>query len=135
MFKQHYNVLGAMSGTSLDGLDLAHIYFYFEKNKWHFKILESTTIGYSDDWILRLKTAVDFSAAALLQLDKDYTILLSNMISDFISNHNLNNLDAVCSHGHTILHQPQNCLFNLVDKVRPWFLLVIKFYFLIMIIV
>ena len=108
MFKQNYNVLGAMSGTSLDGVDLAHINFYFENNKWHFKLLECATIGYSEAWILKLKAAVGYSKLALEQLDKEYTILLSAIISNFILDNNLKNLDAVCSHGHTILHQPQN---------------------------
>ena len=110
MFKQNYNVLGVMSGTSLDGVDIAHIYFFNENNLSQFKILESTTISYSNDWIIRLKTAVDFSKLELTKLDKDYTALLASMISNFITTHKLENLDAVCSHGHTILHQPQNGL-------------------------
>jgi anhydro-N-acetylmuramic acid kinase len=44
----------------------------------------------------------------LVQLNKDYTILLGNFIKTFIDKHHIKNLDAVCSHGHTILHQPQN---------------------------
>ena len=110
MFKQNYNVLGVMSGTSLDGVDIAHIYFFNENNLWQFKILESTTISYSNDWIICLKTAVDFSKSELTKLDKEYTALLASMISNFIATHKIENLDAVCSHGHTVLHQPQNGL-------------------------
>lgn len=97
-----------MSGTSLDGVDLAHIHFSVINGKWAFDILESETIAYSQDWIERLKAAVDFSKEELKRLNDDYTILLADIISNFISKNNIQNLDAVCSHGHTILHQPQN---------------------------
>lgn len=108
MEKKHYNVIGVMSGTSLDGVDLAHINFRLENDKWTFKILESETIGYSQNWIDQLKSAVDFSESQLEKLNQDYTKLLSSIISTFIGKHKIENLDAVCSHGHTILHQPQN---------------------------
>jgi len=108
MFEQKYNIIGVMSGTSLDGVDLAHIHFSIIDGKWHYEILACDTIAYDEVWLNKLKTAVDFSAEKLVQLNKDYTILLGNFIKTFIDKHHIKNLDAVCSHGHTILHQPQN---------------------------
>jgi anhydro-N-acetylmuramic acid kinase len=97
-----------MSGTSLDGVDAAHIRFGFSNGKWHFEIGACETIGYSQNWIDTLKIAVGFSKSELDKLDSDYTILLGGIISNFIRKHQLRNLDAVCSHGHTILHRPDN---------------------------
>lgn len=108
MQNQTYNVIGVMSGTSLDGIDLAHIHFSIEDGKWTFEILETETVSYTNDWVNKLKTAVDFSASELTKLNEDYTGLLGNIIKKFIEKHSLKDLDAVCSHGHTILHQPQN---------------------------
>ena len=108
MFKQKYNIIGVMSGTSLDGVDLAHVNFTIIKDKWQYTILECETIGYSQDWLNKLRSAVDFSKEQLAKLNQDYTVLLGNIITAFIDKHHLNSLDAVCSHGHTILHQPQN---------------------------
>lgn len=108
MHKENYNVIGVMSGTSLDGIDLAHIHFTIESGKWGFKILESETVGYSEGWVSRLKAAVTFSEEELVYLNADYTVLLGGIISGFIEKHRLTGIDAVCSHGHTILHQPQN---------------------------
>ena len=108
MKKNNYNVIGVMSGTSLDGVDLSHIKFHLENNKWTFEILESETIGYSQSWINQLKSAVDYSETELKKLNQEYTKLLATIISTFIEKHKIENLDAVCSHGHTILHQPQN---------------------------
>lgn len=97
-----------MSGTSLDGVDLAHIIFNVADGKWMFDIRECETIPYSDDWFYRLKAAVDYSDAELLTLNTNYTRLLGAIIKDFVSKNKISGLDAVCSHGHTILHQPQN---------------------------
>lgn len=108
MQNRTYNVVGVMSGTSLDGVDLAHIHFTVESGKWHFRILESITVAYAGNWINRLKKAVDFSDAELVLLNEEYTELLAGIISGFIQEYNIEDLDAVCSHGHTILHQPQN---------------------------
>ncbi|MBC7845100.1 MAG: anhydro-N-acetylmuramic acid kinase [Flavobacterium sp.] len=108
MKKEYYNVIGVMSGTSLDGVDLSNIKFRLENNKWTFEILESETIAYSQSWVNQLKSAVDYSEMELENLNQDYTKLLATIISTFIEKHTIENLDAVCSHGHTILHQPQN---------------------------
>ncbi|WP_298304190.1 anhydro-N-acetylmuramic acid kinase [Flavobacterium sp.] len=108
MFKETYKIIGVMSGTSLDGIDLAHINFTIKDNKWRYQILESETISYSQDWLNKLKVALSFSKENLIELNEEYTELLGNIIKSFITNHKIKNLDAVCSHGHTILHQPQN---------------------------
>lgn len=107
MKEENYNVIGLMSGTSLDGVDLAHIHFSVHDQKWTFDILESETVAYSPSWINRLKLAVDYSEIELEKINQEYTSLLASVISTFIAKHKIKNLDAVCSHGHTILHQPE----------------------------
>jgi anhydro-N-acetylmuramic acid kinase len=107
MKKSNYNVLGAMSGTSLDGIDLAHCFISVsEEGSWGFKIGVSETIPYPPDWKTRLQEAIHFSEGRLQTLNKEYTIFLGQLIAAFIQRHQLEDLDAVCSHGHTILHQP-----------------------------
>lgn len=108
MHKETYNVIGVMSGTSLDGIDLAHIRFSIHNDKWDFEILETATVSYDKYWLDQLKAAVDFPEETLEQLNEDYSVLLANTIKAFIEENPIENLDAVCSHGHTILHQPQN---------------------------
>jgi anhydro-N-acetylmuramic acid kinase len=108
MFKETYNVIGVMSGTSLDGIDLAHIHFSISDGKWQYEILECETVTYSEDWLNKLRTAIHFTTKQLAQLNEDYTHLLGHIIKTFILKNQLTDLDAVCSHGHTILHQPQN---------------------------
>ena len=103
----NYKVLGVMSGTSLDGVDIACIQFSKE-NHWDFEILTAETIGYSPEWKKKLKNGLKCSYQELEKLDEDYTSSLGNIISEFIKKHKIEELDAVCSHGHTIKHEPEN---------------------------
>lgn len=107
MFKENYNVIGVMSGTSLDGVDLAYIKFN-NSSRWTFEIFQSETVSYSEEWLTKLKNAIHFNPSELEELNVSYTKLLASIISEFISKNHLAEIDAVCSHGHTILHQPQN---------------------------
>jgi anhydro-N-acetylmuramic acid kinase len=108
MIQKQYNIIGVMSGTSLDGVDLAHLQFYIKNQKWAFEILECETIPYSNRWLQELKSAVNYNQNQLEDLNQNYTQLLGCIIAAFIEKHQIKNIDAVCSHGHTILHQPQN---------------------------
>lgn len=108
MKQQNYNVIGVMSGTSLDGADLACISISLSGQKWQYVIHKAETIPYTDEWVKRLKEAVDLDVPGLEMLNKDYTQLLAGLINDFMSRNNISSVDAVCSHGHTVLHQPHN---------------------------
>lgn len=105
MLKNEYYVIGVMSGTSLDGVDLAYIQFSRER-QWRFKIICAETISYSSYWQKNLTELVYLNLKELQKLDGEYTVYLSELINDFIRNYDINELDAVCSHGHTALHQP-----------------------------
>ncbi len=108
MANNYYNVLGVMSGTSLDGVDLAHIFFTESDGKWSYKICEAETIPYSDAWVTKLKEAIDYTPRQMEHLDHDYTALLANIIREFVLKHRIDGLDAICSHGHTVLHRPKD---------------------------
>ncbi|RAR47075.1 anhydro-N-acetylmuramic acid kinase [Flavobacterium lacus] len=107
MFKHSYQVVGVMSGTSLDGIDLAYLHLSEKDSQWSYQIIECVTISYPNHWLNKLKTAVHFSENDLIELNEDYTVFLGNTIENFIEKYKIDSIDAVCSHGHTILHQPQ----------------------------
>ncbi|RLJ59794.1 anhydro-N-acetylmuramic acid kinase [Lacinutrix venerupis] len=106
MIKNSYRVIGVMSGTSLDGIDLALINFNFNKN-WSFNILKTETINYTQEWYKKLKLLVNSSKEDLMEVDNEYSIYLAKVIQNFILNNNIENIDAICSHGHTALHKPE----------------------------
>jgi len=109
MKKSKYRVIGVMSGTSLDGLDLAYIEFNFN-NSLSFEIIKAETIHYSKEWKRILKNLVSNSLEELRDIDKTYTMYLASEINDFIKRNVIADLDAICSHGHTALHQPESGL-------------------------
>ncbi len=96
-----------MSGTSLDGIDLAEIRFNYFEEKWSFKILAAETIPYSSFWRKELGEAINYSKESLERIDFKYTEKLSEEILKFIKKHAIQEIDAVCSHGHTVFHRPE----------------------------
>lgn len=107
MIKDQYHIIGVMSGTSLDGIDLAEINFEYSQGKWQFDILKAETIVYSSYWKNELQQAVNYSQEQLDRLDFKYTEKLSEDILRFINRNNIQEIDSICSHGHTIFHQPE----------------------------
>lgn len=101
-----FKALGLMSGTSLDGLDLACVELTFKNPHWSFEILAAETIKYSLPWQKKLSTAHLLPSAHLLALDADYGRYLGQCCTSFISKNKLKSIGLIASHGHTIFHQP-----------------------------
>ena len=95
-----------MSGSSLDGLDIALVRFQEESNKYHFQILEAETLPYPETWKTQLSEAFHKQPEDLKQLDKDYGKYLGEQVLAFAKRHNVHP-DFVASHGHTIFHRPE----------------------------
>jgi len=106
MKKGTWHIIGLMSGTSLDGVDIAYIKFEDDK-KLSFEIIEATTVSYSEIWKENLTNAFDKKKETLNKLDHDYGVYLGNLVLDFIKKHNIQKVDFVASHGHTIFHKPE----------------------------
>lgn len=106
MSNNTYRVIGVMSGTSLDGVDLVYTELIYD-TLWHFDIICSETVAYNAFWLTSLKSLVDMSLNELQLLDEAYTNYLANVIKQFIIRNKITCLDAVCSHGHTALHNPE----------------------------
>lgn len=109
MNAQTYNVIGLMSGTSLDGLDIAYCKFQLEGNKWKYSILEAETILYTQEWKQTLLSLEHSNAISFQKSHLEYGFYIGQRVSDFIIKHNAQ-VDFVSSHGHTIFHQPENKL-------------------------
>ena len=99
-----YRVLGVMSGTSLDGIDLA-ICTFTKKENWEFKIEKQATIKYSDYWKNRLENLHTKNKKIITTTDVEYGAFLGKKIIPFLDNEKV---DFIASHGHTIFHQPEN---------------------------
>ncbi|PCI01452.1 MAG: anhydro-N-acetylmuramic acid kinase [Flavobacteriaceae bacterium] len=103
--KKSTYIIGVMSGTSLDGIDLAYVKIN-EENSYDFEIIHATTIPYSKEWQQKLKNAFTISAEKITKLDADYSCFLSDLIQQYITDQQITKLDLIASHGHTIFHNP-----------------------------
>ncbi len=108
-----YNVIGIMSGTSLDGLDICYCSFFLSKNnKWNFNINYATTVSYSSFLTAKLSNAKVLNGLDLMFLHNDLGNFIGKEINKFIKLHHINKkeINFVASHGHTVFHQPQKHL-------------------------
>lgn len=99
------NVIGIMSGSSLDGLDMAMCQFEETDNGMQWKIIESITIPYSPTWVKALKSSPTLSGFELMKLDAAFGEFIGHEIKMWMAGKNWN-IDYVACHGHTVFHEP-----------------------------
>ena len=99
--------IGLMSGTSLDGLDIACCEFNFRYEKINFILHCAETLSYTEEWRQRLSTSMNTSGRDLMQLNHDFGVFCGKATDQFLKKHSLR-VDFISSHGHTVFHQPQD---------------------------
>lgn len=101
-----YLVTGMMSGTSLDGMDLAHCRFVLDDGHWSYSILAAETLPYPDQWKNELSGASTLDGRQLHDLHIRYGRQSGEMAYDFFRRHGIRHTDFLASHGHTVFHCP-----------------------------
>lgn len=104
--KNLYHVIGLMSGTSLDGLDIAYCKFEKNDNNWSFELLNKKNVYYKPELRDTLKNAIHLSASELLIFNNEYGSWLGEQVKLFTEENQIC-VDFVSSHGHTVFHQPE----------------------------
>lgn len=103
---EHFRVIGLMSGTSLDGLDMACCTFSRNEKGWSFHIEQAKTESYSSEIQRALAEAHAMSAVDLHRLHVQMGVLHGDWVAEFIRSNRSGPIDFIASHGHTVLHQP-----------------------------
>jgi anhydro-N-acetylmuramic acid kinase len=109
-----YKVIGLMSGSSLDGLDIAYVHLHERVGSskqtpraWDFQLVQTDCYPYSTGWRERLAGAVRLSAREYLLLDAEYGRWLGEQVLRFVAAHGLEyQVQLIASHGHTVFHEP-----------------------------
>lgn len=104
-----YHILGLMSGSSLDGLDVVYCRMEGRGDWIGWEIIAAETLPYTEPMSTRLRDWADCSATELLHLEADYSLVLCDMLKPWIAQH-CPDLDLIVSHGHTLYHAPQASL-------------------------
>lgn len=84
--KKVYRIIGMMSGTSLDGVDLSFCEYYF-KNKWNFNLIAAKTYPYQSN-IIDSINAMQNPMTTFLNFKKEeltYTEFICLLIQTFIN--------------------------------------------------
>jgi anhydro-N-acetylmuramic acid kinase len=105
---KQYKLIGLMSGTSLDGLDLAYCRFeHTEEDSWRFEIIAADTRPYDEAWQQRLSRTTEMSGEELVSTSQELGTWMGESVRAFMDR---NQLDPgyIASHGHTVFHQPEN---------------------------
>lgn len=107
-----YTLIGAMSGSSLDGLDLALVSFWQESTGWEFKLHDFECIPFQPDLKEKLATSMELSTLQTLALDRELGTWIGEQAREFFLRSPIQHRQpqALASHGHTVFHQPDQGL-------------------------
>ncbi|MBK9274424.1 MAG: anhydro-N-acetylmuramic acid kinase [Flavobacteriales bacterium] len=100
-------VIGVMSGSSLDGLDLALCSFERSDDGWHGRIEQARTVPFPPALLARLRGAMDATALEAARLHRDLGDHIGEACRSLAAG---GPVDLVCSHGHTLFHRPEEGL-------------------------
>lgn len=104
--KRSWDVIGTMSGTSMDGLDICCTRFTQSDNGWTFAIRFAETIPYPAELLSKLKKVVLSDPAEIDALDVELSTYIGQLVRAFAEKHDLKNVSLLGSHGHTVFHEP-----------------------------
>lgn len=103
---KYFRGIGLMSGTSLDGIDLAYCEFAVDNSRWNFELLAAETIPYDEQWYARLACIGEQNAETYARTHVYLGHLFGKAVAQWIERNELKP-QFVASHGQTIFHQPQ----------------------------
>tara|TARA_B100002052_G_scaffold35215_1_gene27185 strand:- start:3585 stop:4637 length:1053 start_codon:yes stop_codon:yes gene_type:complete len=100
------NIIGLMSGTSVDGLDICYVSFD-NNDPSKYEIIDCETIDYDDNLKTKLKNVIEMDNDQIKQIDKEFGEFIGLNVLKFIKKNTLYKADLISSHGHTVFHEPK----------------------------
>jgi len=102
-----YKAIGVMSGSSLDGLDIAFVEFQENAGKWNYEIGQADCYAYNEKWLEKLRSATSLKSVDYQLLHVEYGHYVGEQINRFIEQNKLHyQVALIASHGHTTFHIP-----------------------------
>ncbi len=102
-----YRVIGLMSGSSLDGLDIVFAELQEKSGTWSYEVRAAVTYPYENGWVEKLTGAIRLSAGDYLLLHTAYGHYCGELVNRFIAEYQLQyQAQLIVSHGHTTFHNP-----------------------------
>lgn len=109
-----YPMIGLMSGTSGDGLDIVFAVFKYDK-EWSFELVCGETIPFPEHLGDALSQCHLFNGEDLAHLDIHFGHWMGLQVAEFCRRNQATPL-AIASHGHTVFHQPEKHLTSQIGN-------------------
>lgn len=98
-----------MSGSALDGLDIAFVEFHESSGNWTYNLRNAACYEYSQEWINKLRNATSLNALNYLLLHAEYGHYIGEQVNRFIAENQIQyQVQLISSHGHTTFHAPSH---------------------------
>lgn len=115
--KKSRYIIGLMSGTSLDGLDIALCHISGYGNQTHLEVLAFETMEYSSsfrDEIESVFSKLDVNMKMLCAMNAKIGIAHAALVKEALKKWNIkvNQVDLIASHGQTVFHAPKTSNIN-----------------------
>lgn len=99
-------VIGIMSGTSMDGIDLCLAEITESAGKWNYNILAAKTVAFEEKWRVRLSQLRYQNSEVFVKTDIFFGRYLGELVRAFLAETG-QTADLISSHGHTVFHDPE----------------------------
>lgn len=102
-------VVGIMSGSSLDGLDIALCRFEQDdlSGKLSFDLVDTAAIPFDENMMSRLGVGATMDVRSLKKLEVDLSRYIAESVNQFLEA-GAHTADYISCHGHTIWHVPED---------------------------
>jgi anhydro-N-acetylmuramic acid kinase len=97
-----------MSGTSLDGLDIACVNFSFSDNQWSYQFVHTETIPYPDQLQQAFLNPFSWVGSQFADYDEAYCSFVANSVRVILDKLKDFHPTLIASHGQTLFHQPHS---------------------------
>src|SRR6478672_7928115 len=102
-----YRVIGLMSGSSLDGLDIAFVELEENRGKWTYEVKAADCVAYEDQLVEQLRNAINLTARDYYLLHAAFGKHIAEAVNGFIEKNDLHHkVQLIASNGHTSFHIP-----------------------------
>lgn len=95
-------IAGVMSGSSLDGLDIALV--QYDGDEW--SVIKTCCSAYTDEWISKLRGYHLLSALEYIEFKYDYSHYIGKILASTFAGVE-EQIDYISFHGHTLVHKPE----------------------------
>lgn len=104
-----YKVIGLMSGSSLDGLDIAYCSIEEIGGSWAYEIVHADCAKFPNEWKQKLSEITKKDLPSFFKIHTSFGKWMGTEVNAFIEKYQLHHkVNLIASHGHTAMHFPKD---------------------------